>query len=214
MPKSPERKRFGIYYTPPEFTRFIVLNTLDAVIEERFECVRKEIGLTLDDLSSDQPSPKLAAYWSACLEVLRQVKVCDPACGSGAFLVQAYELLEEHYLRLADGLRLHDEAAANKLEEAAPDHILADNLYGVDLSQQAVEITQLALWLRSARYGRTLADLSHNIVQGNSLVTDRNVHPKALDWKEAFPTVFNRQGSGFDCVIGNPPWERLKLQER
>jgi hypothetical protein len=214
MPKSPERKRFGIYYTPPEFTRFIVQNTLDVVIKERFERVRKEQGLTSKELDSDQPSPKLAAYWSACLDALRQVKVCDPACGSGAFLVQAYELLEEYYLQLADSLRLHDGAAAQVLEETAPDIILADNLYGVDLSQQAVEITQLALWIRSARHGRTLADLSHNIVQGNSLVTDRNVHPKALDWKGTFSTVFDRQESGFDCVIGNPPWERLKLQER
>jgi hypothetical protein len=214
MPKSPERKRFGIYYTPPEFTRFIVQNTLNAVIGERFDRVRKEMELTPEDLTADQPSPKLADYWSACLNALRQVKVCDPACGSGAFLVQAYELLEEHYLHLADSLRLHDEAAAHALEETAPDLILADNLYGVDLSQQAVEITQLALWLRSARHGRTLADLSHNIVQGNSLVADRKVHPKALDWKETFPVVFGRQDSGFDCVIGNPPWERLKLQER
>lgn len=214
MPKSPERKRFGIYYTPPEFTRFIVQYTLDTVIEERFEHLRKERDLTADDLASDRPSPKLAAYWSACLDALRQVKVCDPACGSGAFLVQAYELLEEHYLRLADSLRLHDETAAFALEEAAPDIILADNLYGVDLSQQAVEITQLALWIRSARHGRTLADLSHNIVQGNSLVADGNLHPKALDWPAVFPTVFNRPGGGFDCVIGNPPWERLNLQER
>jgi hypothetical protein len=214
MPKSPERKRFGIYYTPPEFTRFIVQNTLNTVLSERFDRVRKEMGLTPDDLTSDQSSPRLATYWSACLDALRQVKICDPACGSGAFLVQAYEQLEEHYLHLADSLRLHDEAAAHTLEETAPDLILADNLYGVDLSQQAVEITQLALWIRSARLGRTLADLSHNIVQGNSLVTDRNVHPKALDWKETFPPVFNRKNRGFDCVIGNPPWERLKLQER
>jgi hypothetical protein len=198
----------------PEFTRFLVQHTLDAVIEERFERVRKEQGLTLEELSSDRPSAKLAAYWSACRDVLRQVKVCDPACGSGAFLVQAYELLEERYLGVADGLRLHDEPAAHALEESAPDFILADNVYGVDLSQQAVEITQLALWLRSARHGRTLADLSHNVVQGNSLVADGNVHPKALDWRAAFPTVFERPGGGFDCIVGNPPWERLKLQER
>jgi hypothetical protein len=214
MPKSAERKRFGIYYTPPEFTRFLVQNTLDAVIEERFAAARKEHGLKPEDLDSDRPTPKLAAYWSACRDALRQVKICDPACGSGAFLVQAYELLEEHYLQLADNLRPHDEAAAHRIEDMAPDFILADNLHGVDLSQQAVEITQLALWLRSARHGRTLADLSHNIVQGNSLVAEGNIHPKALDWRSAFPTVFNRADGGFDCIVGNPPWERLKLQER
>src|SRR5579864_4058772 len=90
MPKSPERKRLGIYYTPPEFTLFIVQNTLNAVVEERFAQLRSAHGLSRDDLESDQPSPQLAAYWCACLDALRQVKVCDPACGSGAFLVQAY----------------------------------------------------------------------------------------------------------------------------
>jgi hypothetical protein len=56
IPKSPERKRFGIYYTPPEFTRFIVQNTLKALIDERFDGIRKEHGLTADDLISDQLS--------------------------------------------------------------------------------------------------------------------------------------------------------------
>ena len=98
MPKSPERKRFGIYYTPPKFTQFIVLNTIDAVVEERFARLRTEYGLASADLEADEPSPKLGAYWLACRDALRQVKVCDPACGSGAFLVQAYDLLEEHYI--------------------------------------------------------------------------------------------------------------------
>jgi hypothetical protein len=214
MPKSPERKRFGIYYTPPEFTGFIVEHTIGAVVEERFHRLREEHGLSQNDLEADQPSPKLAAYWQACLDALRQVKVCDPACGSGAFLVQAYEVLEGLYAQIPDSLRLHDEDAARRLHETIPDIILADNLYGVDLSQQAVEITQLALWLRSARHGKTLADLSGNIVQGNSLVADPHVDLKALNWSATFPAVFNRPGGGFDCVIGNPPWERLKLQER
>ena len=93
--------------------------------------------------------------------------------------------------------------------------ILADNLYGADVSQQAVEITQLALWLRSARRGKRLADLSENVVWANSLVTDPAVHNKAMEWESRFPEVFSRAGNpGFDCVIGNPPWERMKLQER
>jgi hypothetical protein len=123
-------------------------------------------------------------------------------------------VLEERYTTILDNLRLHDEAAAAKLADSIPDLILADNLYGVDLSEQAVEITQLALWIRSARRGKTLADLSGNIVQGNSLVTDPAVHPKAMNWQTKFPDAFARPNAGFDCVIGNPPWERLKLQER
>ena len=102
-----------------------------------------------------------------------------------------------------------------KLEDTIPDDILNHNLFGVDLSQEAVEITQLALWIRSARRGKTLADLSKHIIHGNSLVSDPAVDPKALDWHKAFPAIFG-DGSpgGFSCVVGNPPWERVKVQDR
>jgi hypothetical protein len=214
MPKSPERKRFGIYYTPPAFTQFIVRNTITALIDQRFAELRRKQKLDQADLDADRPTPKLAAYWRDCLDAIRQIKICDPACGSGAFLIQAFDVLEERYTEISDNLRLHDADAAGGLAEAISDYILADNLHGVDLSEQAVEITQLALWIRSARQGKTLADLSRNIIRGNSLVDDRNVDPHALHWKAAFSTIFDRANSGFDCVIGNPPWERLKLQER
>ncbi|MFA7486202.1 MAG: restriction endonuclease, partial [Phycisphaerae bacterium] len=75
-------------------------------------------------------------------------------------------------------------------------------------------ITQLALWLRSAKKNKTLADLSKNIICGNSLISDPDVDARAFDWHKAFPDIFKRPNSGFDCVIGNPPWERIKLQER
>jgi hypothetical protein len=71
------------------------------------------------------------------------------------------------------------------------DFILHDNLFGVDLSPEAVEITQLSLWLRSAQRGKTLADLSKNIVCGNSLVTDTAVDPLAMNWQATFPEVFS-----------------------
>jgi hypothetical protein len=136
------------------------------------------------------------------------------------------------------------EDRARELEASIPEWILTDNLYGVDLSREAVEITQLALWIRSARLNRTLNDLSKNIVCGNSLVDDPAVHERAMDWRTTFPAVFGSavnggagvspaaegratraqraggtpapplQEAGFDCVIGNPPWERVKVQER
>ncbi len=146
---------------------------------------------------------------------LRKIKVCDPACGSGAFLIAAYEMLEDVYWEVARAMRIApmtDEADA--LLEAFPGYILNENLFGVDVSPQSVEITQLALWIRSARKGRTLADLSENIVCGNSLISDAAVHPYAMDWARRFPGVFNGSAGGFDVVIGNPPWERMKLQKR
>ncbi|NNM85162.1 MAG: N-6 DNA methylase [Phycisphaerales bacterium] len=192
MPKSAMRKRFGIYYTPPTFTRFIVENTLGRLIEERVE-------------ACDGFEARLAA--------LQKLKIIDPACGSGAFLIAAYERLEEAYEILLHRLRSDGRSKeAVTFERDYPDWILRDNLFGVDLSKESVEITQLALWIRSARKGKTLADLSHNIVCGNSLVADPDVHERALKWQQVFPDVFKDEG--FDCVIGNPPWERLKLQER
>lgn len=213
MPKSAKRKRFGIYYTPPEFTTFIVENAVGAVIDERLLPVAREFGFESLLPPGEQPREVLQAYWRKCFDVLCRLRICDPACGSGAFLISAYEYLEGRYTEIVDNLTLAGHPDAPELAERIPDLILADNLFGVDLQWEAVEITQLALWLRSARRGRTLADLSQNVLCGNSLVADRDAHPRALAWEAAFPQVFEN-GGGFDCVIGNPPWERVKLQER
>ena len=150
MPKSAERKRFGIYYTPPEFTEMIVSETVNKLAGGRIDAVRQAHGLGEEEPKSVQPSPAAARYWQDCFASLRSLKICDPACGSGAFLVQAYDALESLYQKIVDQLAAHDPAAAETLAEAIPDIILADNIYGVDLSPQAVEITQLALWIRSA----------------------------------------------------------------
>lgn len=214
MPKSAERKRFGVYYTPPQFTRFLVDHSLGDVIKQAFGAIAERHGIDPEGTPGDEPPAKLRKYADECLAALRSLRVCDPACGSGAFLIQAYDLLEERYGHLVEIVTRHDERAAQELHEAVPDIILSENLYGVDLSAEAVEITQLALWIRSARFGRTLADLSRNIVCGNSLVSDPGVDPRAIAWNDTFPEVFSREKGGFDCVVGNPPWERIKLQER
>lgn len=221
MPKSAQRKRFGIYYTPPAFTNLIVERTVDAFVRERFAGLAQRCGID-PEARSDQPPQVLADYWRACWDDLQRITVCDPACGSGAFLIRAYDALDAHYRTVAHGLGGASLSGAgvspaelNRLEESIPDLILRHNLFGVDLSKEGVEITQLALWIRSARRGKTLADLSHNIRHGNSLVSDSAVDPKALDWQTAFPQIFADGGpGGFSCVIGNPPWERVKVQER
>jgi hypothetical protein len=239
MPQSAKRKQLGIYYTPPELTSRIVQYTVDELIAERFEYLAVESGVSRQDAARGVVPDDLD-YWRRCLGILQSLKIVDPACGSGAFLFQAYNGLEHRYLEVIGHLDKLGADDAAELEAEVPHFILQQNLYGVDLSPEAVEITQLALWIRSATEGQTLATLSQNILHGNSLVHDAAIHPAGFDWREKFPEVFARAGAspppahrngaedgparatfkptfrepGFDCVIGNPPWERIKLQER
>jgi hypothetical protein len=217
MPKSAERKKFGIYYTPPSFTGLLVERTVDAVVHERFTALAAKHGVDPEAGEKRTTKSKLLAYWHDCVESIKQVTVCDPACGSGAFLFRAFDALDAHYKAIAHGLASAGESADNVriFEHQISKSILMNNLYGIDLSLEGVEITQLALWIRSANQGESLEDLSKHIVRGNSLVTDLNVDPLALDWKKAFPSIFGAGcPGGFTCVIGNPPWERVKVQDR
>ena len=169
MVKSAERKKEGIYYTPPEFTQFIVFHTVGKLADGRIAPIAAQYGIDPEDPHS-APRDNIAKYVSESVHTLRQIKVVDSACGSGAFLIQAYQVLEDKYIDLAAALGLVDEKQADKLKDSISDYILYDNLFGVDLSPAAVEIAQLSLWLRSAKRGKTLADLSKNIICGNSLI--------------------------------------------
>jgi len=213
MPQSAKRKQLGIYYTPQELTSRIVQYTVDELIAERFVAAAIRFGVP-ENMALRGAVPEELDFWLECLSIVRSLKVVDPACGSGAFLFQAYTALEQRYGEVIGHLEQLGEPRAKSLAEQIPAFILQENLYGVDLSPEAVEITQLALWIRSASPGQLLAKLSANIVHGNSLVHDPELHPAGFNWRARFPDVFQRPEAGFDCVIGNPPWERIKLQER
>ncbi|MEM9702707.1 MAG: DNA methyltransferase, partial [Planctomycetota bacterium] len=185
MQKSAERKRFGVYYTPAEFTRYLAEATVGRLLDERFAAAAADCGF--DPLSYDGSKPPAINYWRSCLEILENFTVCDPACGSGAFLIAAYDVLEARYADVTD--RLPDGGGYEP--EAVGEAILQRNLYGVDQSAEAVEITRLALWLRTARKGRTLADLSGNVKVADSLVHDPKIAPKAATWSELFPERFD-----------------------
>lgn len=128
---------------------------------------------------------KLEAY----RQWLLQLTILDPACGSGAFLNQALDfLITEH--RKVDELRaklFEDTLLLSDVEN----HILENNLYGVDLNEESIEIAKLSLWLRTAKKGRKLSSLNSNIKCGNSLIDDKAVAgDKAFVWKEEFKEVF------------------------
>ncbi|MBL7214424.1 MAG: N-6 DNA methylase [Phycisphaerae bacterium] len=213
MSKSAERKRFGIYYTPSNFTEFIAYNTIYKLAVQRFDKIAQTMKLKREEAETAQNDPQAAGYWKECFNAIRDLKIVDPACGSGAFLIKAYDVFEELYLEVLNHLEYQGKKI-DVFKGAIPDFILNENIHGMDLSSEAVEITQLALWIRSAHKGKTLADLSKNIICGNSLIDDLAVDAKAKNWKTTFPQVFERDRPGFDCVIGNPPWERMNIKKR
>ena len=83
--------------------------------------------------------------------------------------------------------------------------ILENNIYGVDINEESVDIAKLSLWLRTAQKGRKLTSLNNNIKCGNSLIEDPLIGgEKAFNWKQEFPEIFKK--GGFDVIIGNPPY--------
>ena len=156
----------------------------------------------LDKLTKPQRAA-LVAFWEGWQDELAGIRLLDPACGSGAFLIEAFDQLHTAYQRSNDRLQeLRGHRSLFDLDK----RILENNLYGVDLNEEAIEICRLSLWIKTAERGKALTSLDHPIRVGNSVVSDPSVHPKALDWQAAFPEVF--ANGGFDVVVGNPPYIR------
>lgn len=145
------------------------------------------------------------AYWTAYEDILRDVKICDPACGSGAFLNQCFDFLHEEMNFVLDMKHQFDADKASYSLFDIDKQILQNNLFGVDINPESVEITKLSLWLKTAKQNQTLASLDDNIKCGNSIVDDPAVAGAlAFNWHEQFPTVF--ASGGFDVIVGNPPY--------
>lgn len=199
-----KRKKEGVYYTPKYITKYIVENTVGRLCREK----REELAIVDEEYTDavrrqTKTRQALLDKLTAYREWLLQLTICDPACGSGAFLNQALEFLiaEHHAVDELQSRLFGDAMVLSDLDKS----ILENNLYGVDLNEESVEIARLSLWLRTARPNRTLNDLSANIKVGNSLINDPAVAgDKAFDWHREFPHVFAK--GGFDVVIGNPPY--------
>ena len=203
-----KRKKDGVFYTPKYITKYIVDNTLGKL------CLEKKSILKLDqdfDIVEYQKSSggvnkkgeKLFHTLESYKKWLLELKIVDPACGSGAFLNEALSFLIIEHKEVDDliaeltntPLRIFDTEKS----------ILENNIYGVDINEESVEIAKLSMWLRTAQKGRQLSNLSNNIKCGNSLIDDPEIAgDKAFSWESEFPTVFEK--GGFDVVIGNPPY--------
>jgi len=135
------------------------------------------------------------------------IKVLDPACGSGSFLIKTFDVLNEYYERNITNYSQTQLDVKTGIPFTTKVKILQNNIFGVDLDKQAVEIAQLNLLLKIAEKGHRLPLLEQNIKCGNSLIEDKEVAGnKAFKWEEQFSGIM-REG-GFDVVFGNPPYVR------
>jgi adenine-specific DNA-methyltransferase len=208
--EKPEvRKAGGVYYTPQYIVDYIVKNTVGNLIEGK---TPKEID---------------------------KIKIVDPACGSGSFLIGAYQYLLDYHKNYytENGTKIGKKDSPitpeGNLTSNEKKRILLNNIHGVDIDTNAVEVTKLSLLLKcmegetensiALQYKlwqeRILPTLDDNIKSGNSLI-DTDFYDTKLDfgedhkvkpfnWQNAFPNVFAK--GGFDAVIGNPPYVRIQL---
>lgn len=200
-----KRKKDGVFYTPKYITKYIVDNTIGKLCTEK----KQELGIIDEEYAKGRKNRqattiiKLDQQLKDYREWLLELTICDPACGSGAFLNQALDfLIREHaYLDELNKQLFGGFFVFPDIEN----QILEHNIYGVDLNEESIEIAKLSLWLRTAQPKRKLTSLNNNIKCGNSLIDSKAVAgDKAFNWKEQFPEVFAK--GGFDVIIGNPPY--------
>ncbi len=218
--KPEVKKAGGVYYTPTYIVDYIVRQTVGKLLEGK--------------------TPKQVA----------RLRILDPACGSGSFLINAYQFLLDwhHDWYLAHKPEswtkgrnpvLVQTTSGWKLTISERKRILLDNIYGVDIDSQAVEVTKLSLLLKVLEgeseqtiqpflrlfQQRALPDLGNNIKCGNSLIgpeafrqTQLSLLPQAdqyrinvFDWSQGFPEIMEL--GGFDAIIGNPPYVRIQMMK-
>lgn len=212
------RKKEGVFYTPEYITDYICRNTIIPFLS--YDDVNT-VDELIKEYSNEHEIQKLESK-------VMNLKIIDPACGSGAFLNKASDILLEIHQSIYDFKRgqqttivetkgvkgknkIKNSAKHIKLDSyfdqaAARREILINNIYGVDLNEESVDITKLALFLKVCQKDRKLPDLDNNIKCGDSLIDDPEFTEKSFIWKNEFPEVF--KSGGFDIVIGNPPYVR------
>jgi hypothetical protein len=234
--EKPEvRKAGGVYYTPQYIVDYIVKNTVG-------ELLRGNVGAkghspnveTTGSIGANGRSPQQGLS----PKEIESLKILDPACGSGSFLIGAFTYLLNYHLDwyIANGPEKYPKAVfrdgrgAWRLTTQEAKKILLNNIYGVDIDSQAVEVTKLSLLLKvlenESKEGmeqqlkmfkeRALPNIDGNIKCGNSLIgsdfydgemdlgDEERKKINAFDWKREFPEIMNR--GGFNAVIGNPPY--------
>ncbi len=217
---SGRRKRDGVVYTPDYVARFIVDQTLGVHCDAIFDDILAQYatkGAKADDDPIKWKSAKAEREaWTDYRKRLTSLRIVDPACGSGVFLIMAFDYLKTKLGQVNSIIaQLSDSGMMGDLLD--PDsEILTHNLFGVDVNSESVEIAKLSLWIKTARRGKVLDSLDKNLRVGDSLIEDSSFayREHGFVWKDAFSEIFadhDGTGSGFDIVLGNPPYVRQEL---
>jgi len=234
--KPEVKKAGGVYYTPSYIVDYIVKHTVGKLLEGKSSepaAPAREGSLAGAAGSEKSLTPKQAS----------KLRILDPACGSGSFLLGAYQyLLDWHrdWYEKNDPAKhpkaVYQSPAGWRLTTGERKRILINNIYGVDIDTQAVEVTKLSLLLKVlegetranldrnlfTEHERALPDLSGNIKCGNSLIgpdfydgkqtslfdEEEQYRINVFDWNVAFSAIM--KAGGFDAVIGNPPYVRME----
>lgn len=149
-----ERKTTGSYYTPTELINELLDSALEPVLRSTIDEARKEARQREED-------PATAAE-----QALLDLKVCDPASGSGHFLIAAAHRMA----RRLSHIRTGEEDAAPEAYRASLRDVISHCIYGVDINPMAVELCKVSLWMEALQPGRPLSFLDHHIKCGNSLL--------------------------------------------
>lgn len=208
--KKGKRKKDGVFYTPSRITQGIVGKSIGEYLNDK----KLELGYEkLPELTDESieiqrglsaKAERHLAFWREYRSKVLSIKVIDPACGSGAFLIAAYDYLKKELDEINDRIadlkgRTQELFDGDEMYDASLENeYLIKCLYGVDLNPESVEISKLSLWLRTLTKDKPLTNLDDNIKSGNSITE--------FDFNEEFSEVFAK--GGFDVVIGNPPYVR------
>jgi hypothetical protein len=250
--KAEVKKAGGVFYTPTYIVEYIVKNTVGPLVGA------KQVSSASPAFGGDSGKGKAGKSLALPQQKpitpvdVTKIRILDPACGSGSFLLGAYQFLldwhlawyvandPEKWAKARQPLLYQGKGGIWNLTTAARKSILLNNIYGVDIDSQAVEVTKLSLLLKVLEgetseslnqqmrlfHERALPDLTSNIKCGNSLIGydfadkqkilfddggEEASRINVFEWALVFPEI--QSAGGFDAIIGNPPYIRIQTMK-
>ena len=191
--KNTKRKEDGVYYTPKYITEYVCKNTIIPYLSK---------SGTLSD--ADELVKEYSNNITELETKFKDITICDPSCGSGAFLIQAVDVMLEIDMCIREYKESQNNAMLDKWStQYETEQIIENNIYGTDINHEAVEIARLAMFFRLATDKAKLPELQENIRVANSVI--RSEFSSGEKFKN------NMKKGGFSIIIGNPPYVRQEL---